>query len=131
MLRISEDLLKEVFRLVAMHTKKRFFEGRISQWLSTEGHLALMSDKITRYYSTKKYEELLDLCVDSIVALGSIPLPIKSNNFDTGEIEEELKEEIAEEPPEKQINPNAFEESGQSLDNRWRPDGDGVRLDIR
>lgn len=122
---MNEQLLKTAFTLVASQVKRRYKQGKIQTWQSTDGYLALMVDKIQRYFTKGGYDEVLDLCVDSVVALSTL---IQYSNdakrvdeaLDTEEVTAELEQEIAAEmpPEERKVNPNALEEGG-ALDPRW------------
>jgi len=123
---MNEQHLKHSFSLVAGQVKRRLRQGKLQTWQSTDGYLALMVDKIQRYFSANGgYDELLDLCVDSVVALSTLLASSNSDGSDRTEDEDvEIERQLIAEmlpqvPPEqRQINPNALEE-GEELDPRW------------
>lgn len=130
-MKIDDTTLKAAFNLAANRTKKRYLEGRLPQWIDAKGLLALMADKIARYYENGGHDEILDLAVDSLSALALLIAGGKQDSKVDVDEDRSIAEEIAAEevPRDREINPNAVVE-GEEDDSRWKADGAGVRLTI-
>lgn len=59
--------LKQTAQVIHRHTKDRIEKGELPEWLSVDGFVALMMDKLRRFSKTLNSDEILELASDGLM----------------------------------------------------------------
>lgn len=66
---VKDQTIKDAARAVFDATMKVKNSGKLKSFVSIDGHLTLMADKIERFFETRKDSEIINLAVDALLAV--------------------------------------------------------------
>lgn len=67
-----QERISSIARIIQEEATNRFTSGKYKQYLSVEGYLTLMVDRIERWFETRDDDEILAFAVDALFAMDKI-----------------------------------------------------------
>lgn len=111
---MNKEILELATKMLFKNAKIRLESGKHKEFIGVAGNLALMLDKIERFFATKNQDELLDLATDALFIMchvvkhveteeededieddtePSVEDKAKENTEEAGEVKEDFDEE--------------------------------------
>lgn len=123
----QEHKIQAVCNILANYTIKAIRDGQVPSFLNIDGSLALMQNKIFRYFKTKKHDEIIDLAIDAIIIatkaiMDSNASPIKYPPDKEKDEYSDTEEADPEYDGDKPYSAKDLGVSEEDIDERWKSD---------